>query len=183
MIDRLRIAVKEDVHQSPGNFRLIAINPVEAIESDRTCKMADKMLVSSRLNAEFLHYHLSRLSSWLETAPVIENTFYLGYTVSVLPQAPFTAEELRRWLDHHGIETRDRYTFWADPTATYAGPALARMNSGNNQKSKKAHKFCLPCHASLTIVELLHIVHTVDAFFRRSWLGGRVEKRLLKNRS
>ena len=181
MIDRLSIAVKENVNQSPGNYRLIAINPVEALESDRACHLADKLMVSSRLNAEFLNYHLGRLSSWLDPAPVIENTFYLGYTIGVKSQAPFTAGELRRWLNHHGIETRDRYTFWADPSATYAGPALARINSENRKKSKKTNKFCLPCHASLTIVELLHMVQTITAFFNRSWLGGRVEQKLLND--
>lgn len=127
-------------------------------------KAAEKMVIACRENVRFLNHNLRQFEKYLELPPIIDNALYLAYTVRLSEQAPFPAKAIRQWLAKKGIETRPSFGFHADPQAEYCGSAESRIRES---RGKDNRSFCLPCHHSLSILDLQNMIEVMEGFFVR----------------
>lgn len=74
-------------------------------------KKLDKFLEMRRINAATLIKELSDLQDYLILPKVTENCqpSWFGFLISVKPEAPFTKQELVKYLESHGIGTRQLF--------------------------------------------------------------------------
>jgi dTDP-4-amino-4,6-dideoxygalactose transaminase len=161
------LKINQTATQSITLVRPIYLSETPGAGDDRAVKTAERLLISCRENVAFLNRQLAQFASYLELPPVADNVLYLAYTIGVRESAPFSARELRRWLADAGIETRARYRFGAsseqDPRTGVAG----RMQEIISDDADEADSFCLACHQYLTILDLRHIVETIESFVSR----------------
>ena len=74
-------------------------------------KKLDKFLEIRRTNAETLIKELSDLQDYLILPTITENCqpSWFGFLISVKPEAPFSKQELVKYLESHGIGTRQLF--------------------------------------------------------------------------
>ncbi len=155
----LKIVRREGTACEPG--KQLTLSPGAPTAKTKTVRTAEKMVVACRENVRFLNSQLRRFESYLAIPPLVDNVLYLAYTLTVRETAPFDGAALRDFLVSQGIEASSAFSFTAD-----AKEPIPLTQSPND------HTMCLPCHHYLTILDLLHIVESMEAFFSRRGLKG-----------
>jgi hypothetical protein len=142
--------------------RAVRLSLMQIPEESDQSRTAEKIVASSRENVLFLNRHLRRFEQWLSLPAEVDNTLYLAYTVTVKPDAPFTADALRLWLTHHEIETQPVFSFVAPETVPERVQHRFNSVAGPDAPS---NVFCLPCHHYVAIPDLMRIVEGFESFF------------------
>lgn len=140
------ILVKGDA-RTMRSGQSIALSPQAPSAPTPAVKTARRMVAACRDNVRFFTHRFERYARWIDLPPVIDDVLYLGYSLGVRPSAPFSADALRRRLAAAGIETATRYSF--------VSPA---------PETDEAETICLPCHHTLSILDVQYIADTVDDF-------------------
>lgn len=147
------ILVKGDA-RTMRSGRPIELSPSAPTEPTPAVLTARKMVAACRHNVRFLGHRLRPYGRWLELPPVIDDVLYLAYSIAVKPSAPFSGSVLGRHLAAAGIETASAYTFVSPPEATAVSLRPAETAT-----------LCLPCHHTLSILDLQYMVETIASFF------------------
>jgi hypothetical protein len=140
------ILIKGDV-RTIRSSRPIALSPTAPAEPTPAVMTARRMVAACRENVRFLNHRLSGYGRWIDLPPVIGDVLYLGYSVRVKDTAPFSAAALRRHLAEAGIETAAKYSFISQSTDVI-----------------DADTICLPCHHTVSILDLQYMVDTLAGF-------------------
>lgn len=143
--------------------RKIRLAPAEPDEITPAQKTAEKMIRSCRENVNFLNWHLDRFNGFISLPPLLDNVLYLAYSIKVKDGAPFTAAQMRTFLDTNGIETETDFRFIHQPGADPDNSERATGTPGHDLN--KAGCLCVPCHMGLTIVDLQRMITTFERFF------------------
>ena len=144
--------------------RAVRLSLMQIPEESDQSKTAEKIVASSRENVLFLNRHLRRFEQWLSLPAEVDNTLYLAYTVTVKPDAPFTADQLRLWLTHHEIETQPAFTF---VTPEMVPESIQHRFNPKAEPLGQTDVFCLPCHHYVAIPDLMRIVEGFESFFEQ----------------
>lgn len=159
------VALKINRRASQG-FKIVRPIPLSIYDDtghSPEARCADQIVIACRENVRFLNYHLRRFVQYLTLPPIIDNTLYLAYTVTVKPEAPFTAGHLRSHLAQAGIQTSTDFGFSGRPDDVWEKLGISNGN-------KDADSFCIACHRYVTILDLEHIIDMFESFF--AGLGG-----------
>lgn len=155
----LKIVRREGVACEPG--KPLTLSPGAPAGKTKSVKTAEKMVIACRENVRFLNTQLRRFEPYLVMPPLVDNVLYLAYTLTVREAAPFDGAALRDFLASEGIETSSAFSFTAG-----AKESIPLTQSPNDRT------MCLPCHHYLSILDLLHIVESMETFFSRRGLKG-----------
>jgi len=152
------LRINRQAAQALEIVRPISLSAYTDDDSSPEARRADQLVIACRENVRFLNHHLRRFEQYLALPPMVDNILYLAYTITVRPEAPFTANQLRRHLVEAGIETKTDFGF-------AAGPEDMLGKLGISDGGSDVDTFCIGCHRYVTILDLEHIIDTFESFF------------------
>lgn len=153
--------------QSVKAARPVRLNETENHGSKRSTKLANRLVIACRENVRFLNLHLQQFENFLELPELVDNALYLAYTIKVRKQSPVDALALRKSLAKAGIETSPAFSFVTSEPTDQSGKPVNRIKGYFSQSDVDTQAFCLGCHQYLTILDLEHIVDTLESIFSR----------------
>lgn len=156
---RCKLTLTESGVGIPETAAPVALSPEQPNHPTRFTRTAEAMVIACGLNVEFLNRHLAPFSQYLELPPLTDNALYLAYTIRIRKDAPFEAVALRRHLATRGIETRADFSFYAHPDVSLQAP------SSRLPVTETPRTFCLPCHRTVSLLDLKKIICGFQTFF------------------
>ena len=159
-----KMIIRTDAARGLNAKKKIQLAPGEPNQPASTQKYAEKMIRACGENVRFLNQQLQSLNEYMKLPPLQDNVLYLAYTIEIKESAPFSAEQLRRHLKEHGIESAPEYRFLSQTGIELIDLDLILKSPLSD--SIKPNKFCIPCHLGLTILDLEQIVEAFDTFFK-----------------
>jgi dTDP-4-amino-4,6-dideoxygalactose transaminase len=147
--------------------RPVRLNEAATQGSKRSTKLADRLVIACRENVRFLNLHLQQFEKYLELPELVDNALYLAYTIKVRKQSPVDALMLRKALAKAGIETSPAFSFITSEPTDQPGKPVNRLKGYSSRSDVDTQAFCLGCHQYLTILDLEHIIDTLESIFSR----------------
>jgi len=150
------------------NFRLT--EPQAAMGLVQIDKL-EGFVKARQANAAFLLENLAGYSKYIsfhETTKNSEHSWF-GFPIIVSPDAPFSRDEMRGYLESHQIETRP---IIAGNLAIQPGTQLFPHRVSGELKGADqvmAHGFSIACHQGLTNEAKAYILSIIDKFMQRKW--------------
>ena len=131
----------------------------------------ERFIQIRRENAEYWNGALRKYSEWLRLSPGREGqgsrSVWFGYPITVRPSAPFSREDLVRFLEAQGIETRPIMAgnFRDQPAIRLFPHRIAGPLP--NAEGIMSHSFFIGNHHGIGERERTYVKECVDEFMRR----------------
>ncbi len=150
------------------NFRPTEIQGAFGIHQ---IKKLDAFLKSRRGNAEYLLNRLKKYSEYLsfqKENPGGKNA-WLGFSITIKKNAPFTKNEFSAYLESKGIETRPIMTgnFAKQPVATNGFINYKTVGKLENSDFITNNSFLFGIHSEIDKKEIEYIAHCIEEFLEK----------------
>jgi dTDP-4-amino-4,6-dideoxygalactose transaminase len=144
------------------------MNEIEAALGIEQVKNLDKIIAQRRKNFFYLSKYLSEFEEFLQLLRESEEVKIspLVYPIVIRPSAPFTREEITRYLEEKGIETRPM--FGCIPTQQPAYKFIGhKLGDFPNAEYVGENGFYVGVHQDLTQDELDYLIQQIHDFMKK----------------